>query len=106
MCIPNESVVHRVKDSEYKMTLYVYPVAVCGKDMQKGKPIEMFVAGTDVYKLKTRTEELVFDAMSRYGGECFVEMRITKDDEYFDSDEWWCYVNLQKKTVKCRGGVV
>lgn len=100
--------IHRSKDPEYEMKLYVYPTQLCGEDMQKGSPLEITDIGADLFKLKMRLEELVLSVMSLagYDGECFVEIRVTEDEKYCECDEFWADVDLVNKTVKFKRGYV
>lgn len=100
--------IHNGIEQKYKMSLYVYPVARCGVDLQKGKPLEVSVEGSDLFELKLKTEELVLSLMSskNYEGECFVELRTEKNGEYHDSDEWWAVVDLVAKKVRNEGRYV
>ena len=99
-----ERPIHRLIDPVYKMSLYVYPVSLCGSDLQKGSPLEVTAEGTDLYEMKLKTEELVLSAVAPdYDGECFVELRVEKDGEYCESDEWWVDVDLVEKKVKVGG---
>lgn len=81
----------------YEMTLSIYPVAVCGEDLQTGSPVEVSAESEDLYGLKCRTEELILSVQCE--GKCFVEMQITENGKYFDRDEWWCNVLLAEKRV-------
>lgn len=86
---------------KYKMELYVYPVALCGSDLQKGKPLEVTSEGKDLHELKCSANEQVLSVMTSkgYDGECFVEMRITCNEQYVDCDEWWSEVDTVNKKV-------
>ena len=94
--------VHRCKDYNYKMTLYVYPVVLCGSDLQRSNPLEVTAEGTDLYELKQRIEELILSCCD-YDGECFVEMRVEKNGQYCESDEAWAEVDLVAKKVTIGG---
>lgn len=87
---------------KYDMTLYVYPVSVCGEDLQKGKPLEVTDSGADLHELKLRTDALILSVMPD-SGEAFIEMRVTHNGEYCDCDEWWVDVDLENNCVKHRG---
>ena len=104
MCLETGAI-PRSKRPEYKMTLSVYPVSRCGGDLQKGEPIEVMRAGSDVSILKNGVEEVLLSVLPEdCSGMCFVEMLITLNNGYHDRDEWWCEVDLSAKTVTYRGG--
>ena len=96
--------VPRGSKPKYLMSLSVYPVSLCGIDLQKGKPLEVSAEGEDLYELKLRTDELIFSVVTE-SGECFIEMRVTENGEYCDCDEWWSYVNVTSRIVS-RGGSI
>ena len=87
-----ERPVHRTKRPVYEVSLSIYPVEVCGEDLQKGEPVRISDKGEDLYELKKRTNKQMLSSVS---GKCFVEMLVTKDGEYFDRDEWWFYKELE-----------
>ena len=66
--------IHRVKEIKYQMTLSIYPVSLCGSDLQKGNPLKVYAEGEELCRLKMQAEELVLSAMSdkRLDGECFI----------------------------------
>lgn len=99
--------IRKFRNPKYKMTLYIYPVADCGEDLQTGDPLEVSSEGEDLYEMKCGVNELILNTMTAFNandGKCFIEVRIEKDDEYFDCDEWWVSVNLAERTVT-RGGI-
>ena len=102
MSLIESNPIERVRKPEYVMSLYVYPVALCGDDLQKGNPLEVSAKGDDLYALKMRTEELILSCCD-YDGECFVEIRVEKDGQYCESDEVWAEVDLVAKKVKIGG---
>lgn len=101
-----EQPVCRTRDYHYKMTLYVYPVALCGENVQRGQPLVATAEDTSLFRLKNQTEQLVVALMMPYGGDCFVEMRIECDGQYCDCDEWWAEVDTVNKRMKNKGGWV
>ena len=84
------------------MTLSIYPVSLCGSDLQKGNPLKVYAEGEELCRLKMQAEELVLSAMSdkRLDGECFIEMLIEKNGSYHDRDEFWVDVDLVEKKAK------
>ena len=99
MSVLNERPIHRAKNPVYEISLSIYPVAVCGEDLQTGSPIEVSAEGEDLYAMKLRVKELVLSVVKE-DGKCFVEMQITKNGEYFDRDEWWCFVYSSDNRVE------
>lgn len=97
----------KMKQTVYKMTLHIYPVADCGEDLSTGEPISIESEGDDVYELKRRITSLILYTMTTFkanDGECFLEMSITKDGgDYFDRDEGWVTVDLNSRTVEYNG---
>ena len=108
MSLLEERPIHRLREPKYVMELYIYPVARCGSDLQKGSPIEVSAESIHLYELKRKTEEMILSAMSAegYDGECFVEIRVTENGDYCESDEIWADVCLVNKTVKTKGGCI
>lgn len=108
MSLLEERPVHRFRDPKYIMSLYVYPVEKCGTDLQRGEPLEESAEGTDLYELKMKANQLIMSAMSSegYDGECFVEVRVEKDGEYCESDEYWVNVDLVENKVVNEGRYV
>ena len=100
----------RMKQTRYQMTLYIYPVADCGKDLQTGDPLTVETEGDSVYELKKRITGLILYAMTTFkssDGECFLEVSITREgNEYIDRDECWIEVDLSKNTVEYKGDIV
>lgn len=104
MSVLDERPILRVRDPKYRMNLSIYPVATCGDDLQKGKPLEVSSEDTDLYELKRRIEWLILSAVSKkHEGKCFVEMVIEKDGRYYDQDEQWVVVDPLNKTIKYEG---
>lgn len=105
MCLETGAI-PRSKSLEYKVTLSVYPVSLCGGDLQKGEPLEVHRKGNDLLYLKSNVDELVLSAMysSNCEGLCFVEMLVTVNGEYHSREEWWCDVDLSANTVTHKGG--
>ena len=99
MGVLDERPIHRYKKPVYEVVLSIYSTALCGEDLQRGEPVEVSAKGEDLYALKCRTDELIL-SVTPCEGLCFVEMKVTKDGEYCDCDEWWCLVDLIKKTVE------
>ena len=97
MCLA-EMPIYRARDPLYEMDLYVYPVSMCGEDLQRGSPVKVSARGTDLCALKCRIPELILSVVP-HDDKCFVEMRLTKDGEYCDCDEWWCSVDFVNKKV-------
>lgn len=97
-----ERPIHRHVKPVYEMSLCIYPVALCGEDLQTGSPIKVSAKGEDLYALKCRTNELLLSAV-KCGGKCLVEMTITEDGRYHDRDEWWCTVDPVQKKVDIGG---
>ena len=86
----------------FKMVVNVYPTSVCGEDLQKGEPLKVEESGEVLFDLKRKIDEMILRALEplKTGGKCFVEMRLTKSGEYYDSDEDWVEVDLSNKIVK------
>lgn len=93
--------IERIKKPMYEMELSIYSVELCGKDLQSGSPIEVFAEGTDVSEMKERVTRIVLDALAplHLSGKCFIEMYFTKNGEYFDRDDCWISVDLNRHTV-------
>ena len=87
----------------YKFELAIYPIADCGEDLTKGKPIETFYQGDDLDALKRAIDWTIIGAMKFHkvnGGLAFVELTIEKDGEYYDRDEGNVFVDLKNNYVK------
>jgi len=83
----------------YELTLFIYELPVESAD-----PYEISIQGEDVCQLKSQIDELILHvANSGHNeyvvGEVFVEMQITKDGEYFDSDELNVVINTERNAV-------
>ena len=98
MSILEKSAVHQFRKPLYSITLSIYSVSNCGKDLQTGSPVEVSATDKDLYRLKNRVQELILSANCE--GECFVEMIVLKNGKYYDSDEWWAVVDLVEKKVE------
>ena len=97
-----EKGIHRYTKPVFEISLSIYSVAVCGEDLQKGSPFKVSAKGEDLYELKMRTSELILSVVPK-SSKCFVEGLVTKDDKYYDRDEWWVEVDVLNKTVECVG---
>ena len=87
----------------YKVTLTIYPIADCGKDLQHGEPIEVSYEGNDAYQMKIDVDDVILNAMKELNandGETFVEFSMEHDGEYFDHDEQWIYVDIANNRVE------
>lgn len=92
-----------LEETKYKITLYIYPIADCGKDLSKGEPLEVFYEGTDLDALKRAIDWTIIETMKMHkanDGETLVEMEIEKNDEYYDRDEAVVFVDLKNNRVK------
>lgn len=76
----------------YEINLSIYPVAVCGEDLQKGNPIRVSDRDESLSLLKSRVNELILSSV-REDGKCFVEMTVTENGMYFSYEEMWFYVD-------------
>jgi hypothetical protein len=87
----------------YKITLTIYPIVDCGKDLQHGEPIEVSYEGNDAYQIKKDVDDTILRAMKELNtndDEAFVEFLMEHDGEYFDHDEQWIYVDIKNNRVK------
>lgn len=92
-----------LEEPRYKITLYIYPIADCGKDLSKGEPLEVSYEATDLDALKRAIDWTIIETMKMHkanGGETLVEMEIEKNDEYYDRDEAVVFVDLKNNRVK------
>jgi hypothetical protein len=87
----------------YKITLTIYPIADCGKDLQHGEPLEVFYEGSDVYEMKKDIDTTILHTMRELNandGETFVEFLMEHNGEYYDHDEQWIDVDLENNCIK------
>lgn len=87
----------------YKLTLYIYPIADCGKDLSKGEPLEVSYKGNTLEAMKSAINNTIIAVMALHNandGETFVEMHIEKDGKYYDHDEATVFVDLKNNTIK------
>lgn len=87
----------------YKITLAIYPIADCGKDLSKGEPCEVSYEGSDVYELKKFIDATILNtirALNASDGETFVEMDIEHNGEYYDHDEQTIFVDLKNNRIQ------
>ena len=94
--------VKRAKDPVYRLSLTIYLVSECGRDLQSGEPYHTYSEGTDVYELKKGMNDLILSTLSLYGkdGECFIEELIECNGKYHDRDEYFGFIDLKNKTVE------
>ena len=76
----------------YGVNLSIYPVALCGEDLQKGNPIRVSDRDESLSFLESRINELILSSV-REDGKCFVEMTFTENGKYFSYKEMWFYVD-------------
>lgn len=94
--------IEQFKKPVYEMELHIYSVALCGKDLS-GEPVVTSCKCEDVCELKKRAKAEILKALDPYNlsvGDCFIEITITKNGEYFDRDEEWASVNQFNRTVE------
>lgn len=89
----------RSRNPVYEMRLSIYPVSVCGEDLQTGSPIEVSKKSEDLLSLKHSTRHLILGNVP-CSGKCFVEMLITKNGQYYERDEDWFYADIVKEELK------
>ena len=92
-----------LEETKYKITLYIYPITDCGKDLSRGEPLEVSYEATDLDALKRAIDWTIIETMKMHkanGGETLVEMEIEKNDEYYDRDEAVVFVDLKNNRVK------
>ena len=89
--------------NNYKLTLTIYPIADCGKDLTKGEPLEAIIEGYNVFEMKSEIDYTILATMKAHSandGETFVELDIEQNGEYYDHDEQTVWVDLQNNRIK------
>ena len=87
----------------YKITLTIYPIADCGKDLSRGDPLEVSYEGSDLDALKRNIDHTILDTMRKLNandGETFVRLDIEHNGRYCDHDEQTVWVDLQNNLIK------
>ena len=90
-------------DNTYKLTLAIYPIADCGKDLSRGNPLEVSYEGSDLDALKRDIDYVILDTMRKFNandGETFVELDIEHNGRYYDHDEQTIFVDLKNNHIK------
>ena len=88
----------------FELELTIYSVNECGEDLSTGEPYIGLYEGEDLYELKSQGNKFIIETMMKNeakSGVCWVVSQFMQDGEYVDSDEWWCTVDLENKTVVC-----
>ena len=102
-CTDNNCEACMSEESVYKITLAIYPIADCGKDLTKGEPLETSYEGNNLVILKRAIDWTIINTMKIHNandGETFVEMDIEKDGKYFDHDEITAVVDLRHSSLR------
>lgn len=87
----------------FKITLDIYPIADCGKDLSKGEPSTISYEGADLYQLQYYISDTLINVMRAFNcndGETFIEIAIEKDGEYYDHDEVTVFVDFINNRVR------
>jgi hypothetical protein len=87
----------------YKLTLTIYPVADCGRNLRISDALEVSYEGEDLDALKRVIDWTIINTMKVHNandGETFVELDIEHNGEYYDHDEQTVWVDLQNNRIK------
>lgn len=87
----------------YKLTLTIYPIADCGRDLRIRDALEVSYEGEDLDALKRAIDWTIINTMKAHNandGETFVDLDIEKNGEYYDHDEATVFVDLKNNHIK------
>ena len=81
----------------FELKLIIYPYGSKGEYVATAE-------GVDICEMKEEIPSMILEALTdAVSGEYYVEMLITRKEQYYDCDDAWVEVDLENKTVKIGG---